>query len=84
MIVVDSDDDDATAVPPGEVVFSDDLVLETFAGRRHDANVVLVDRWGTWIAAAAPIRAEDGPSSARSPPAGSPAEACRQAPSRAP
>ena len=47
-------------VPTGEVVFSDDLELETFAGRRYDANVVLVDRWGTWIAAAAPIRAEDG------------------------
>ena len=27
---------------------------------QHDANVVLVDRWGTWISAAAPIRAEDG------------------------
>jgi diguanylate cyclase (GGDEF)-like protein len=60
IIVVDSDVDDATAVPTGEVVFSDDLVLDTFAGRRYDANVVLVDRWGTWIAAAAPIRAEDG------------------------
>ena len=59
-IVVDSDEDDATAVPTGEVVFSDDLTLETFAGRRHDANVVVVNRWGTWIAAAAPIRAEDG------------------------
>ena len=60
IIVVDSDVDDATAVPTGEVLFSDDLVLETFAGRTYDANVVLVDRWGTWIAAAAPIRDEDG------------------------
>ena len=60
MLVVDSDDGDATAVPTGEVVFTDDLVLETFAGREHHANVVLVDRWGTWISAAAPIRAEDG------------------------
>ena len=64
MIVVDADDDDATAVPVGEVVFSDDLELETFAGRRNDANVVTVDRWGTWISAAAPIRADDGSSSA--------------------
>jgi diguanylate cyclase (GGDEF)-like protein/putative nucleotidyltransferase with HDIG domain len=60
MLVVDADDDVATAVPTGEVVFSDDLVLETFAGREHHANVVLVDRWGSWISAAAPIRAEDG------------------------
>ena len=60
MVVVDSDGGEASLVPPGEVIFSDDLTLETFAGRRHDANVVLVDRWGTWIAAAAPIRADDG------------------------
>jgi diguanylate cyclase (GGDEF)-like protein len=60
MVVVDSDEDGETVVPPGEVIFSDDLALETLTGRRHDANVVLVDRWGTWIAAAAPIRADDG------------------------
>ena len=60
MIVVDDDDDDASAVPPGEVVFCDDLELETFAGRRNDANVVSVDRWGTWIGAAAPIRDDEG------------------------
>ena len=46
MIVVDDDDDDdITVVPTGEVVFCDDLELETFAGRRSDANVVTVDRW---------------------------------------
>ena len=28
--------------------------------RPHGANVVTVDRWGTWISAAAPIRADDG------------------------
>ncbi len=60
MIVVDDDDDDADVVAPGEVVFCDDLALETFAGRRNDANVVTVDRWGTWIGAAAPLRDDDG------------------------
>ena len=60
MIVVDGDDDDATAVPVGEVIFCDDIEFETFAGRDNQANVVTVDRWGTWIAAAAPIRADDG------------------------
>ena len=60
MIVVDDDDDDVAAVPVGEVVFCADLELETFAGRRNQANVVTVDRWGTWISAAAPIRAGDG------------------------
>ena len=60
MIVVDGDDDDVAAVPVGEVVFCADLELETFAGRRNQANVVTVDRWGTWLSAAAPIRADDG------------------------
>ena len=60
MIVVDDDDDDANVVAPGEVVFCDDLELETFAGRRNDANVVTVDRWGTWIGAAAPLRDDGG------------------------
>ena len=60
MTVVDDDDDDRRAVPPGDVEFCDDLELETLAGRRTGANVVSVDRWGTWICAAAPIRAEDG------------------------
>jgi diguanylate cyclase (GGDEF)-like protein len=60
MTVVDDDEDDERAVPPGEVEFCEDFELETFAGRRPDANVVSVDRWGTWICAAAPIRAADG------------------------
>jgi len=60
MVVVDDDDDDENAIPPGEVEFCDDLELETLAGGRLDANVVSVDRWGAWIAAAAPIRASDG------------------------
>jgi len=60
MIVVDGDDDDSTAVATGDVEFADGLELETFAGRRSDANVVTVDRWGTWIGAAAPIRGDDG------------------------
>ena len=60
MIVVDGDDDDTTAIATGDVEFADDLELETFAGRRSDANVVTVDRWGTWIGAAAPIRGDDG------------------------
>ena len=60
MMVVDDDDDDARVVLPGEVEFSDDLELEALAGRHADANVVTVDRWGTWIAAAAPIRTDDG------------------------
>jgi diguanylate cyclase (GGDEF)-like protein len=60
MTVVDDDDDDLRAVPPGEVEFCDDLELETLAGRRSDANVVTVDRRGAWLSAAAPIRAEDG------------------------
>ena len=60
MIVVDGDDDDEAVVPTGEIVFCDDLELETFAGRRNQANVVTVDRWGTWIGAAAPIRDDEG------------------------
>ena len=60
MIVVDGDDDDANAVPVGEVIFCEDIEFEAFAGRDNRANVVTVDRWGTWIAAAAPIRADDG------------------------
>ncbi len=60
MMVVDDDDDDARVVPPGQVEFSDDLELDTLAGRRAEANVVTVDRWGTWLAAAAPIRVDDG------------------------
>jgi diguanylate cyclase (GGDEF)-like protein len=60
MMVVDDDDDDARAVLPGAVEFCDDLELDTLAGRRADANVVSVDRRGTWIVAAAPIRADDG------------------------
>jgi diguanylate cyclase (GGDEF)-like protein len=59
MVVVDDDDDD-TAIPTGEVIFCADIEHETFAGRRNEANVVSVDRWGTWISAAAPIRADDG------------------------
>jgi diguanylate cyclase (GGDEF)-like protein len=60
MIVVDGDDDGGTAVPVGEVIFCEDIEFEAFAGRENQANVVTVDRWGTWIAAAAPIRADDG------------------------
>jgi diguanylate cyclase (GGDEF)-like protein len=60
MIVVDSDEDEETAVAIGEVAFSDDLEVETFAGRPHDTNVVFVDSRGTWLSAAAPIRGEDG------------------------
>jgi diguanylate cyclase (GGDEF)-like protein len=60
MIVVDSDEDPETEVSPGEVTFSDDLEIETFAGRSHDANVVYVDGWGTWLSAAAPIRDDRG------------------------
>lgn len=60
MIVVDSDEDRETAVTAGEIAFSADLEIETFAGRSHDANVVYVDSWGTWLAAAAPIRDDDG------------------------
>ena len=60
MIVVDSDEDEETAVATGEVAFSDDLDVETFAGRPHDANVVFVDGWGTWLSAAAPIRDDEG------------------------
>ena len=60
MIVVDSDEDEETAVTIGEVAFSDDLEVETFAGRRPDTNVVFVDGWGTWLSAAAPIRDEEG------------------------
>jgi diguanylate cyclase (GGDEF)-like protein len=59
-MVVDDDDDDLRAVAPGEVEFGDDLQQDTLAGRRPDANVVVVDRWGTWLAGAAPIRDEDG------------------------
>lgn len=63
MIVVDGDDDghdDGTTVPIGEVIFCEDIEFEAFAGRDNQANVVTVDRWGTWIAAATPIRADDG------------------------
>ncbi len=60
MIVVDSDEDEETAVAIGEVTFSDDLEVETFAGRPHDTNVVFVDSWGTWQSAAAPIRDDEG------------------------
>jgi diguanylate cyclase (GGDEF)-like protein len=59
-IVVDDDDDDDAAVEPGEVEFCDDLELDTLAGRPPDANVVVVDRWGTWVGAAAPIRDDAG------------------------
>ena len=60
MIVVDSDEDAETAVAIGHVAFSSDLEVETFAGRRHEANVVYVDGWGTWLSAAAPIRDDHG------------------------
>ena len=60
MIVVDSDEDEETAVAIGEVAFSNDLEIETFAGRPHDTNVVFVDSWGTWQSAAAPIRDDEG------------------------
>ena len=60
MVVVDDDDDEGRAVAPGEIEFCDDLELETLTGRPKESNVVNVDRWGTWIAAAAPIRADDG------------------------
>jgi len=59
-IVVDSDEDPETAITTGEVAFSDDLEIETFAGRSYAANVVFVDSWGTWLSAAAPIRDDDG------------------------
>jgi diguanylate cyclase (GGDEF)-like protein len=60
MTVVDDDDDDEAAVAPGEVEFCDDLELDTLAGRSPDANVVIVDGWGTWLGAAAPIRDDAG------------------------
>jgi len=60
MIVVDSDEDQETTIAIGEVAFSDDLEIETFAGRPHDTNVLFVDSWGTWLSAAAPIRDEEG------------------------
>ena len=59
VILVDADEDPETAIEPGEVAFSDDLAAETFSGRAHDANVVFVDSWGVWLAAAAPIRDRD-------------------------
>jgi diguanylate cyclase (GGDEF)-like protein len=59
-IIVDDGDDDLAVAAPGDVEFCDDLELDTLAGRASDANVVVVDRWGTWLAAAAPIRDEAG------------------------
>ena len=59
-IVVDSDEDPETAITTGEVAFSDDLEVDILAGRPHDANVVYVDGWGTWLSAAAPIRDDHG------------------------
>jgi diguanylate cyclase (GGDEF)-like protein len=59
-IVVDDDDDDEAAVSPGVVEFCDDLELDTLAGRPADANVVVVDKWGTWLGAAAAIRDDAG------------------------
>ncbi len=58
-ILVDVDEDPESCVEVGEVAFSDDLEIETFASRRLDANVVYVDSWGTWLFAAAPIRDDD-------------------------
>jgi diguanylate cyclase (GGDEF)-like protein len=58
-ILVDVDEDPESCIEVGEVAFSDDLEIETFASRRLDANVVYVDSWGTWLFAAAPIRDDD-------------------------
>ena len=45
---------------PGDEVVTDDELLEVFAGRRLQANVLFVDQWGVWISGVAPVLDEDG------------------------
>lgn len=59
MIVVDSDLESSPR-QAGELVQCAGLEYETFAGKHDDTIFVVVDRWGTWISAATPIRDEEG------------------------
>jgi len=44
----------------GDEMVADDELLEVFADREADANVLFVDRWGVWISATTPLRDADG------------------------
>jgi diguanylate cyclase (GGDEF)-like protein/excisionase family DNA binding protein len=59
-VVVDSDSNAETHVPIGEVAISNDIEVDTFAGRPITSNVVQVDSWGAWLFEAAPIRDSGG------------------------
>jgi diguanylate cyclase (GGDEF)-like protein len=60
MIVVDSDADPETRVHLGTISFAEDMEFEVFSGRVPVSNVIGVDRWGTWISGAVPIRDKGG------------------------
>ena len=44
----------------GDEMVADDELLEVFADRDVDANVLFVDQWGVWISATAPLRDAEG------------------------
>jgi diguanylate cyclase (GGDEF)-like protein/excisionase family DNA binding protein len=44
----------------GDEMLSDDELVEVFAGRGLDTNVLFVDQWGVWISGTAAVHDEDG------------------------
>jgi diguanylate cyclase (GGDEF)-like protein/excisionase family DNA binding protein len=60
IVLADSAAGTAEAPRVGDVVVTDDELLEVFAGREFPANVLFVDQWGVWISGVSPVVDTDG------------------------
>jgi diguanylate cyclase (GGDEF)-like protein len=59
VVVVDSGQAGPDKPHIGDEILTDDELLEAFAGRDMDANVLSVDQWGVWISGTAPVLDQD-------------------------
>jgi len=59
-VVVDSGQAGPGKPHIGDEMMTDDELVEVFAGRELDANVLLVDQWGVWVSGTAPVLDRDG------------------------
>ena len=60
VVLADSSGDSSGSPRLGDEVFTDDELLDVFAGRSLPANVLFVDQWGVWINGVAPVVDADG------------------------
>ncbi|HET6477436.1 MAG TPA: GAF domain-containing protein [Thermoleophilia bacterium] len=60
MVLADSQAGSPEAARPGDAVIADDELVEVFAGREPQANVLFVDQWGVWIRGVAAVLDAEG------------------------